>query len=189
MKMQHALTGIGAGILSDGRVLRGAFESAGAVGWMALERPYFDKFDDCGNFETYASGAGIPKLAIELMAADYTGQLRRTDGELIANDVFAAFDSGDEVAQAVVARCIELWGMAAANLISLFNPQKLIFGGGVFGPAIRFLPEIYAEAKKWAQPVAMKQVRIEPSSLGNHAGLFGAGFLAMRNLEQKAIAE
>ena len=92
---------------------------------------------------------------------------------------------GPSVAKAVVERCIELWGMAVANLVSLFNPEKIIFGGGVFGPAIQFLPNIHAEAMKWAQPVAMRNVGIEPSSLGNHAGLFGAGLLAMRNLDDQ----
>ena len=69
--------------------------------------------------------------------------------------------------------------MAAANLVSVFNPEIIVFGGGVFGPAARFLDRIHAEAKRWAQPIAIEQVRFVASTLGGDAGLFGAGRLAM----------
>ena len=69
--------------------------------------------------------------------------------------------------------------MAAANLVSLFNPEMVVFGGGVFGPAARFVDRIRAEARRWAQPIAIEQVRFVASTLGGDAGLFGAGRLAM----------
>jgi glucokinase len=68
--------------------------------------------------------------------------------------------------------------MAVANLVSLFNPERIIFGGGVFGPAARFLGDIFAEAQKWAQPIAIKQVKLQVSKLGSDAGLYGAACLA-----------
>jgi glucokinase len=55
----------------------------------------------------------------------------------------------------------------------------IVFGGGVFGPAVKFLDRIYVEAKRWAQPIAIGQVRFVASELGSDAGLFGAGRLAM----------
>lgn len=73
--------------------------------------------------------------------------------------------------------------MAVANLVSLFNPEKIILGGGVFGPAVQFIPAIIEEAKKWAQPISMKKVSLEASSLGGDAGLFGAGLLAWRKFK------
>jgi glucokinase len=76
--------------------------------------------------------------------------------------------------------------MAVANLISIFNPQKIIFGGGVFGPAVRFIPMIRDEASKWAQPISMKKVSLEPSLLGRRAGLLGAAWLAMQNSKASA---
>ena len=69
--------------------------------------------------------------------------------------------------------------MAVANLVSIFNPQKVIFGGGVFGPAIKFLDHIQEEAQKWAQPISIQEVRLEPSTLKGDAGLIGAGYLAI----------
>ena len=74
--------------------------------------------------------------------------------------------------------------MAAANLVSLFNPEIIVFGGGVFGPATKFLDRIYAEAKRWAQPIAIEQVRLVTSSLANDAGLFGAARLAVLAAEK-----
>jgi glucokinase len=71
--------------------------------------------------------------------------------------------------------------MAIANLVSLFNHEKIILGGGVFGPAISLIPAIKKEATKWAQPISITQVSVEPSALGNDAGVYGAGFLALKN--------
>jgi glucokinase len=98
---------------------------------------------------------------------------------LSAQDIFAACDRRDPVAKEVVAQAVEFWGMAVANLVSLFNPEKIIFGGGVFGPGAKLLGDIYAEAKKWAQPISIKQVKLYASKLGGDAGLYGAGCLAL----------
>lgn len=175
-------TGIGAGILVDGRVLRGHGDIAGAIGWLALDRPYRLEYAPVGCFEYHASGPGIVNVARELLARDpgYDGPLRRKpDAELRAEDLFGAYDAGDPVAAAVLESATEFWGMAAANLVSLFNPEKIVFGGGVFGPAARFLDRIREEAEKWAQPIAVRQVAFETSALGGDAGLYGAGWLAL----------
>ena len=176
-------TGIGAGILAEGRILRGANDIAGAIGWMALQRPFHDQYIECGCFESSASGEGIAKLTRQILskAEGYEGVLQKKLSSLTATDIFEAFDTGDRVAMEVVQHCIETWGMAVANLVSLFNPQKIVLGGGVFGPAVKFIPAIYDEAAKWAQPISMKQVIIEPSALGSRAGLYGAAYLALQN--------
>jgi glucokinase len=76
-----------------------------------------------------------------------------------------------------------MWGMAAANLVSLLNPEKIVWGGGIFGPAVRFLDKIYEEACLWAQPLSIRQVSFEASRLSGDAGLYGAGYLAMLALK------
>ncbi len=101
--------------------------------------------------------------------------------QLSAKDIFDAYENGDELSKKVIGNAIEYWGMAVANLVSLFNPEKIIFGGGVFGPALRFLDDIYDEAKKWAQPISIQQVKLQGSALGNEAGLYGAGWLALKD--------
>lgn len=173
-------TGIGAGILVDGRVVRGHGDIAGAIGWLALERPYRAEWGPHGCFEHQASGPGLVRVAHELMDADsrYTGALRQV-ASLTTADVFAAHDRGDATAGRVIDNAVALWGMATANLVSLFNPEIIVFGGGVFGPAAAFIDRIREEACRWAQPIAMQQVRLVASTLGGDAGLYGAAQLAL----------
>jgi glucokinase len=176
-------TGIGAGILADGNVLRGAHDISGAIGWMALSRPFNSEYTNYGCFEYNASGDGIGRVARTLLKEEkmYTGQLRDKSTEKITSyDVFAAFEAGDIVATKVFDICIGYWAMAIANLVSIFNPEKIILGGGVFGPAVQFVPAIKAEALKWAQPISIHQVSIEASVLGAEAAVYGAGFMALQ---------
>jgi glucokinase len=176
-------TGIGAGILVDGNVLRGSNDIAGSIGWMALTKPFQSKYIDCGCFEFYASGPGIPIFAQEVLASDPAGSILRIypKEKITARHVFDAFEEEDPLADIVVRECISYWGMAAANLVSIFNPEKIIFGGGVFGPAARLIKDIKAEAARWAQPISMMQVSFEHSHLGSDAAVYGAGFLGLKN--------
>jgi glucokinase len=176
-------TGIGAGILVDGAILRGAHDVAGAIGWMALDRPYRPLYVRWGGFESHASGSGIARTMQELLRAepDYREPLSGTAPESItAHDVFAAFAAGDPLAAKVVANAVECWGMAVANLISLFDPEIVVLGGGLFGPAAGQLDRIIAEARQWAQPFSFPKVKICLSALGSEACLIGTGELARR---------
>jgi glucokinase len=176
-------TGIGAGILTNGTILRGSNDIAGAIGWLALDRPFEDKYVSCGCFEYHASGEGIAKVAKEFLAneKDYDGILRNKDISLItAYDVFDGYAKDDPLSKKVLAQSVQFWGMTVANLVSLFNPEKIIFGGGVFGPAKQFLNDIMTEARKWAQPISINQVELEVSEIGSEAGLLGAGYLALK---------
>jgi glucokinase len=177
-------TGIGAGILAGGRVLDGAHGIAGAIGWLALDRPFRREYVGSGCFESRASGEGLASAAARILGRNsrYSGPLR-ANGRLTAHDVFDAYERGDEVAEQVLREAIEFWGMASANLVSLLNPEKIIFGGGVFGPAAQFLDAIAAEARRWAQPVAIERVKFEVSQLGSAAALYGAAYRALRQVK------
>lgn len=168
-------TGIGAGIMTEGRVLHGSADIAGAVGWLALEPPFTEEYGNSGYFETHASGTGI------------AAQARKLSGQPAvypdSRSVFEAYERGNTVALRVIDKAVELWGMAAANMVSIFNPQIIVWGGGVFGPAVRFLDRIYYEACKWAQPISIRQCRFEASGLGQKAGLIGAGQLALNAIK------
>jgi glucokinase len=177
-------TGIGAGIMIDGKVLRGSNDIAGATGWMALGKPFRTEYVACGCFEYNASGEGLAKVAREYLAkeSEYKGALKEKPAEKITSrDVFDAYDNNDEIAVKIIEEAIKFWGMAVANFVSLFNPEKIILGGGVFGPAIKLIPHIREEAGRWAQPISITQVSIEPSGLGADAGVYGAGYLALKS--------
>lgn len=165
-------TGIGAGILVNGSILRGQSGIAGAIGWMALNNHFIQPYADHGCFEHHASGNGIAMVANE-----------HTRGQLTTAEIFSLYAKDDPVAVKVIGDAIIYWGKAAANLVSLFNPEKIIFGGGVFGPARELLDEIYLEASKWAQPVSIKEVQFLNSSLGSKAGLYGAACLVRHQLK------
>jgi glucokinase len=139
-----------------------------------------------GCFESHASGEGIAMVARELLERNkkYDGPLR-DKASITAHNVFAAYGKGDDLSKSVITEVIEFWGMATANLISLFNPEKIIFGGGVFGPAAALIDSIAIEAKRWTQPIAYQQVTFELSELEGNAALFGAAYSALRAAKVK----
>ena len=173
-------TGIGLGIVSNGQIINGTSGIAGAIGWMALDRPYSKEYDPCGQFEYYASGSGIARSAESMLSKGAKSDYLHA-GKITAKEVFEAYYENDPVAVQVLEKALEYWGMAVANLVSIFNPEKVIFGGGVFGPAVQLLERISDEARKWAQPISIQEVKLEASALKGDAGLIGAGFLALRN--------
>ena len=159
-------SGIGAGILLDGRIIHGANDIVGATGWMALESDYDKDWDACGCFETYASGNGIAYQASKLYGR-----------EISSPEVFSLYESNDSRAVKVIDKAVQMWGKGAANLVSLFDPEMIVFGGGVFsGPAKKLIPRIYEEALKWGQPISMKNVKFLPSGISSDAALLGAGY-------------
>jgi glucokinase len=176
-------TGIGAGILVDGKVLRGHQDIAGAIGWLALTQPFRDEYGKVGCFEYHGSGPGLAKVARDFVADMNGSESRlaaRAPDQFTATDVFSAYAKGDPLAVRVIDNAVAYWGMAVANLVSLFNPQKIVFGGGVFGPAASQIDRIRAEAEKWAQPISITQVSLEISKLGGEAQMYGAARLALK---------
>ena len=181
-------TGIGAGIMVNGEILRGSSDISGAVGWMALHRPFRQEYIQYGCFEYQASGEGIARTARVHIAGDksYKGALLKKDpGEITSYEVIDEFRKGDPLAVRVIKECIGYWGMAAANLVSILNPEKIIFGGGIFGPLTDLIPDIKKEATKWAQPIAVRQVDFDVSGLGSDAAIFGAGYMALKSCNIK----
>ncbi len=176
-------TGVGIGILVDGKVVHGHGDVAGAAGWLALETPYFDEYERYGCLESYASGSGIARQTKKILREGMLfkeSMLYSVDAEKITTkDVFLAYERGDSLAKFVIGKAVIMWAMASANLISLLNPEKIIWGGGVFGLASQLLDRIRNEAARWAQPIAIKQTTFEKSVLGGRAGLYGAGYSAL----------
>ncbi|MDR0541002.1 MAG: ROK family protein [Dysgonamonadaceae bacterium] len=177
-------TGIGIGILANGQILEGHAGISGAAGWLALDMKFETDYVQYGCFESNASGNGIARYAQRLLNDDsllYKGSILREYPveNVTAHEVFDAWAKNDPLAVHVIDRAVQLWGMAAANVVSLFNPEIIVWGGGVFGPATELLGRIYEEACRWAQPIAVRQARFEASQLGGDAGLYGAGRLAL----------
>lgn len=160
-------TGIGAGILIDGKLVRGAGGVAGAVGWFRFGISDQDIYRRVGCWEAEAAGPALARRA----------------GLKSAEDVFEAASRGDEGALRAIATTAEYLALGVANLISILNPEMVVLGGGLMQQGARFLEHVKRRAVEWAQPVAARQARIELTQLGEDAGLLGAARLAWQSLE------
>jgi glucokinase len=78
--------------------------------------------------------------------------------------------------------------MGIANIVSILNPEIVVLGGGLMQAGELLLDVITREFKRWAQPLAAEQVRLELSALGEDAGLFGAGRLAWNAVSECRVA-
>ncbi len=156
-------TGIGAGILADGRLLRGSGDIAGAVGWFAFDYQQQDIHKMVGCWEAEAAG---PALA-------------RRGNAKSAEEVVAAARTGDQRAQKAIAEIAEYLARGVANIVSILNPEMIVLGGGLMQAGDLFIDTIKNRMPAWAQPIAARQVRIELTELGEDAGLFGAARLAL----------
>lgn len=166
-------TGIGAGIWSGGRLLRGHAELAGAIGWMAVRRDYLPAYRHCGGLEFHAAGPGLERAA----AACY-GQ--PVDGA----ELVRRARQGDAAARGLLCAAGEDLGRALANLVSILNPQLIVLSGGAAAAGPWLLAPARRELRRWAQPLAARQVRLVRSRLGPQAALLGVARLAMAaNLE------
>jgi glucokinase len=157
-------TGIGVGVLSDGMLVRGAGGIAGATGWFALNPEWKAVYRETGCWEAEAAGPGVARLA----------------GMPDARAVVDAARAGDRAALDVLQNAAQYTAMGVANLISAFNPEAVVLGGGLMlGAGDLLLDRIRSEVPRWAQPIAASRCRIELTQLGEAAGLLGAARLAL----------
>ena len=122
-------TGIGAGVIIDGALYRGAQEASGEIGNIIPGREFLGKnYQEFGALESVASGTGIAARARELLKSN------RSQHELInltAEDVFDAARKGESWAWVVVNETVDYLAVAIANLVSFFDPELVVLGGGV----------------------------------------------------------
>ena len=186
-------TGIGAGLISGGRLLHGREDIAGAVGWFALDPDFEPEYAEMGCFEAEASGNSVARKARrELERGRPSIMLELAGGRLedvTAETVAEAARRGDALAREIGAKVALYLGMGIANIISLLNPEVVVLGGGLFRAADLFLDPVRREAARWAQPLAARAVRIEVSRLGEDAGLYGCGRLGWQAIEQDEYKE
>jgi glucokinase len=175
-------TGIGAGLLSGGRLIRGSRDIAGAVGWFGLDTRFKSEYAAMGCFEAEASGGSIGRKARELLAAGEPSLMRtmvkgRTEN-VTAQTVVESARAGDVLARHILDTASTYLAMGVANIVSILNPEMVVLGGGLFQAEDLLFEPVRREFKRWAQPLAAKRVKIELSVLGENAGLYGAAKLA-----------
>jgi glucokinase len=183
-------TGIGAGLILDGRLFHGASYAAGEIGHVRLTRSGPRGHNKNGSVEGWASGAGMAQLArIEIERAAQTGAvtlLSKSGCEdaavLTARQIAAAAADGDPLAQSIVRTVGRRLGSAMAILVDLLNPECVAVGG----LALRFGDAILEPARAVVQREALAEsaavCRIVPAALGEQIGDIAALCVAMRGV-------
>jgi len=177
-------TGIGGGIIVDGKLYSGFGHTAGEVGHMVLE--VSGPKCGCGNkgcFEALASRTAIfqqikagikdgEKTMLTEMLGDDLEDLR-------SGDLRKAIRRGDKFVDKVIDGAAEYIGIATANIVNLLNPEVVVLGGGVIEAlADEMMSVIIETAQDYAMPGSMKGVEIIASKLGDNAGITGGAVLA-----------
>jgi glucokinase len=170
-------TGVGGGIIIDGKVYHGATGAAGELGHVVLN------VDGprclCGArgcLEAYASGTGIAWRARDLVErgeAPGLALVLRERGEPDANEVAEAARAGDADALRLFDEAGLYLGVALANYINIFNPEAIVLGGGVMAAADLFFDRAERTMRELARKGPLKAVRLERAALGDRSGPLG----------------
>lgn len=179
-------TGVGSGIIIDGKILRGIDGLAGEIGHICIEP--FGQPCGCGSrgcVEQYTSATAVVRQTREL-EGQYPKSLLQNKSRLTSADVYAAGKQGDELALEVFRRMGFYLGLALGGLINTFNPEAIVVGGGAAAGWDLFMPHTRAQIAKCAYHVSAERAQIVPAKLGDDAGILGAARLGF--LEQKLAA-
>lgn len=176
-------TGIGGGLILNGRIWHGQDGMAGELGHMTIDPN--GALCGCGNLgciEAYASAGAITRMAMAAIRVGRSPGLAREAeslGELTAEIVYIKAKQGDLVAREIFEMVGRSLGVGLANLINIFNLPLYVIGGGVARGWDAFAPSLMAEVRKRSLVFRSTAPRIEPSALGAEAGLLGAAYLPL----------
>ncbi len=172
-------TGIGGGVILDGRLVRGRRGLAGHVGHMTIVRD--GELCACGNrgcWEAYASGPAFARRG--RFRAESEAQVPTTLGiggaPIDGRAIFEAAQRSDRLASSLVLDEADLLGVGIVNLLHLFSPDLVVIGGGMSNGFDLLLPGIAARISSGAMP-AFRNIPIVRAALGDNSGLVGAAFL------------
>jgi len=172
-------TGVGGGIIVNGRLIEGFNGMAGELGHMAVVPDLEAIQCGCGQMgclETVSSATGIIRMANDAVARGDRTSLSLVD-KIMAKDVFDAAKAGDEVSQRIVSRAAFYLGKSMAAMAVIVNPQRFIIGGGVSKAGEYLFEQIRETFEKFSTDTAKEGVDIVPAELGNNAGVVGAAGL------------
>ena len=168
-------TGVGGGIIVEGKMIAGAHGAGGEIGHMVLNR---DETDTCGCgkrgcVEQYCSATGIVRIAKQFLAKSDAPSMLRGMDPLTCKDVFVAGRHGDSLALEVLEQVYAYMGEFLANICNVVNPEVVVLGGGVS----RAGQPLLEGAKRYFDRYvfhAAANVQFALASLGNDAGAYGA---------------
>ncbi len=175
-------TGVGGGILFDGRLWRGANHAAGEIGHVTINSN--GPKCRCGSngcIEAYCNSTAIIARVNAKLTKGLTPVFEEVlDGSLSNMSIkklFAAARKNDDIALGVIQETAEYLAIGIANVVNFLNPEIVVLGGGVADGGAGFVEAVAAEVRKRALSPAAENVRITRATLGNDAGFIGAGIL------------
>ena len=167
-------TGVGGGIIVNGKILTGAHGAGGEIGHMCVE-PKETVPCNCGNYgclEQVASATGIVRLANRVLQEEHETTILDTE-EISAKTVFDAYKTGDTTATKIIDQFAVYLGRAIAVLTAVLDPQIIVIGGGVSKAGKTLIDVVTREYKKYAF-MSCKETPIVLAKLDNDAGIYGA---------------
>jgi len=177
-------TGIGGGIIIDGRLYNGPSGSAGEIGHMTID--VNGPRCVCGNIgclELLVSGTSIEREARRRIAQGERSSLVEVVAgrmeDITAEEIGVAARGGDSLALDIIAEAATYLGVGLVNLVNIFNPEMIIVGGGVAELGELLLEPARQVVRERAFPVSTRAVRIVPAELGDEAGVRGAAVFAL----------
>jgi len=165
-------TGIGGGIIINQQLFRGSKYAGAELGHMSV--CHNGKKCRCGGIGCWEQYASAPA-----MVENYR-TLNADAGSITPREIFKQYQNNDSVATQVINEEIKMIGAGLASLVNIFNPQRIIIGGGLSEAGQWFIDQIAAEVEKRAMQESFKSVEIVPAKLGNKAGWLGAAALAWK---------
>lgn len=178
-------TGVGGGLVNEGKMIHGAKGAAGEVGHMIVEPGGYQC--TCGNYgclEQYASATGVVHLAhdyADAYAGDSKLKAMVSNGEEITSKiVFDLAKEGDYLANEVVDKVAFYLGLATANIANLLNPSTIVIGGGVSAAGDFLLTRVQKNFNDFAFKMTRHVTELKLAELGNDAGAYGAASLALQ---------
>ncbi|MCR8643345.1 ROK family glucokinase [Paenibacillus sp. N1-5-1-14] len=172
-------TGVGGGIILNGRIYQGFKGMAGELGHMSVVPDIEAIQCSCGQFgclETVSSATGIIRMAKNAVERGEHTSLALLP-KITAKDVFEAASAHDETAQRIVSRAAYYLGRSMAHLAAMLNPERFIVGGGVSHAGELLFVPVRETFDKYAPAPLKADVDIVPATLGNDAGCIGAAGL------------
>ena len=169
-------TGVGGGIVLDGKPLHGVNGAAGEIGHMVLNRNE-TRPCACGKYgcvEQYCSATGIARMAVDFLADHQEASTLRNLEKITAKDVFDAANAGDRVAKTILEQAYAYMGEFIANICIMLNPQQIVIGGGVSKAGQPLIDGIKRHFGRYVYHVSGDAVEFKLATLGNDAGVYGA---------------
>lgn len=167
-------TGVGGGIIVDGKIVGGFHGAGGEIGHITVNPDEIEACN-CGQYgclEQYASATGIVRMAKRKLAKTDDETTLRGFDPLTAKDIFDEAKAGDEVAKELVDELGKVLGTTLAKIGVVVNPEVIVIGGGV-SKAGKILTDVIAEHFRENCFYAIKETRFELATLGNDAGIYG----------------